>query len=293
MATRLRVAVLTHEMDDFHGEGYLLGRVCAAWRKAGHDVVVAQGMKDPPAADVAVLHTDLTIVPPEYLEFAQRYPVVINGSTRDISKRVVSQQIVTQSDSYSGPVIVKTNANFGGKPEARKSVLRGEAPPTLEQVNWGNFRALAKYPILRSKHAVPDLVWTNPNLIVDKFTPERTPVGEFVLRIWIFLGDRSLHYRAISLEPNIKSSNTIRREQLDRNEIPEELRQRRAELGFDYGKFDYVQINGRAVLLDANKTPGLPGQDDSEQNAEKFQHLSEGVYHFLTDKADAASEKVS
>jgi len=30
----------------------------------------------------------------------------------------------------------------------------------------------------------------------------------------------------------------------------------RRKLGFDYGKFDFVVHEGRAVLLDANKTPG-------------------------------------
>ena len=31
---------------------------------------------------------------------------------------------------------------------------------------------------------------------------------------------------------------------------------RRRDLGFDYGKFDYVIHEGRAILLDANSTPG-------------------------------------
>jgi hypothetical protein len=27
-------------------------------------------------------------------------------------------------------------------------------------------------------------------------------------------------------------------------------------MGFDYGKFDYVERGGEAILLDVNKTPG-------------------------------------
>ena len=38
--------------------------------------------------------------------------------------------------------------------------------------------------------------------------------------------------------------------------MPDELRALRRQLGFDYGKFDFVMHEGRAVLLDANKTPG-------------------------------------
>ena len=42
--------------------------------------------------------------------------------------------------------------------------------------------------------------------------------------------------------------------------IPEVLRARRSELGFDYGKFDYVLQAGQPVLLDANSTPGFSRQ---------------------------------
>lgn len=41
--------------------------------------------------------------------------------------------------------------------------------------------------------------------------------------------------------------------------VPEELRAERHRLGFDYGKFDFVVRDGVAILLDANKTPWMPG----------------------------------
>jgi hypothetical protein len=40
--------------------------------------------------------------------------------------------------------------------------------------------------------------------------------------------------------------------------VPEALRAERARLGFDYGKFDFVVVDGEAVLLDANRTPSAP-----------------------------------
>jgi hypothetical protein len=221
------------------------------------------------------------VVPQQYLDFAKRYPVVINGATIDISKRRVSNQIVPRPDAYSGHVIIKTDANFGGRPEQRQAFQRGEVQDS-QSSSWETAQTLAQYPIFRTPRDVPAGVWSNPHLVVDKFTPERNAAGEFVLRIWIFLGDRSLHYRCISAEPVIKSQNTIRREQLDRDDIPEELRRRRTELGFDYGKFDYVQVDGRAILLDANKTPGLnPKDDGASENTEKFRHLSQGLRYFL------------
>lgn len=283
MANRIRVAVLTHEFDDFAQDGYLLGRVCRAWQEDGIDVEVVRGTPDsPPAADAAVLHANMTKVPQQYLDFAKHYPVVINGATIDISKRRVSEQIVTRPDAYSGPVIIKTDANYGGRPEQKQAFQRGEPTDSQGTSSWEKVQTLAQYPIARSPRDVPIGVWSNPRLVVDKFTPEVNAAGEFVLRIWIFLGDRSLHYSCISKKPVIKSQNTVRRELLDRDAIPEELRRRRTELGFDYGKFDYVQIDGRAILLDANKTPGLNTRDEEAgENAEKFRHLSQGLRYFL------------
>jgi hypothetical protein len=295
MANRLRVVVLIHEFDDFANDGYLLSRVVQHWREAGNEVEIVRGIpSSPPAADVALLHANMTVVPAEYLELANRYPVVINGATTDISKRRVSQQILSATDDYAGPVIVKTDLNYGGRPELKQARQRGTPQTDPKDAHWNTVRSLTKYPILRSLRDVPAGVWQNPHLVVDKFTPERNAAGEFVLRIWIFLGDRSLHYSCISREPVIKSGTTLRREQLDRDDIPEHLRRRRRELGFDYGKFDYVQIDGQVQLLDANKTPGLGGRDAANSdNADKFRHLSEGLRHFLADKPSTAGEKVN
>jgi hypothetical protein len=295
MANRLRIAVLTHEFDDFENDGFLLGAVCSEWRRANMDVVVVRGLPEiPPVADVAVLHTNMTLVDPAYVELARQYPVAINGASTDISKRLVSQQIVTNPDDSSGPVIVKTNANFGGRPEVLQAMRRGQKQGSLEQATWGKVQSLANYRVFRSAREVPAPVWDNPHLVVDRFTPEQNSAGEFVLRIWIFLGDHSLHYCAISKQPIIKGSNTIRRDPLDRDAVPEEIRERRVELGFDYGKFDYVQVGGQARLLDANKTPGLRDRDRSNTDYdEPFRHLSEGLQHFLADKPSTAGEKVN
>ena len=52
----------------------------------------------------------------------------------------------------------------------------------------------------------------------------------------------------------MKLSNVVERRPFE-SEAPEELQRFRAELGFDYGKFDYVMVDGHPVLLDANSTP--------------------------------------
>ena len=55
-------------------------------------------------------------------------------------------------------------------------------------------------------------------------------------------------------KPVVKLANTVERLPLH-GDVPEALRRRRAELKFDYGKFDFIMENGAPVLLDANSTP--------------------------------------
>jgi hypothetical protein len=54
------------------------------------------------------------------------------------------------------------------------------------------------------------------------------------------------------------------------------MRQRRRELGFDFGKLDFVLRDGKAVLLDANRTPAL-----DEPELGRTAMLSEGLWSFL------------
>ena len=84
----------------------------------GTRVIVHEGTAKSPRADLALLHVDRTVVPDEYIEALGRYPVVINGATRDIGKRVISANLVGPYDDYRGPAIVKTNANASGIPRA-------------------------------------------------------------------------------------------------------------------------------------------------------------------------------
>ena len=65
-------------------------------------------------------------------------------------------------------------------------------------------------------------------------------------------------------------------------EVPEEIRAQRRRLGFDFGKFDYVKSGGRFVLLDANRTPGMPARLlEDPAVRESFERLGEGVESFL------------
>jgi hypothetical protein len=283
MGTPLRIAVLTHEFDNFEKDGYLLAKLAPEWTAEGAEVLVVSGTPDQiPRADVAILHTNLTEVPEEYLGLCARYPVVINRDVTNISKRIVSDVRITRPEEYDGPVIVKTAANFGGRPEYRHSQLRGDFACELPSKNWDQVRFLNRYPLCRTTKFVPKGVWDNPNLIVDRFVPEMNAAREYVLRVWIFLGDQDLHYTSVSAEPIIKSSNTLRRDLLPSEAVPDVLRERRRTLGFDYGKFDYVQIDGQVLLLDANRTPGFGNRDAmTSERQERFRQLARGLEPFV------------
>lgn len=60
-------------------------------------------------------------------------------------------------------------------------------------------------------------------------------------------------------------------------DAPEALKALRRELGFDYGKFDYVEHGGRPILLDANRTPVYRGDPD----APHIVRLARGIRGFL------------
>jgi hypothetical protein len=74
---------------------FMLFGILAELRRRGHSAEVISGVSDRIEADAAVLHVDATIVPPEYLDFAGRFPFCLNIGATDISKRRVSSAIVS------------------------------------------------------------------------------------------------------------------------------------------------------------------------------------------------------
>jgi hypothetical protein len=249
-----RIVVITHTYDDFRRRKFLLGSLARHWIEAGHDVSVAAGLGDWPAGDIAVMHLDLSVVPAAYLEASRRYPRVVNVGARDIRKRVVSRHRVLPDDGWQGPVIVKTDLNCRGIPElnAIDAFQRDGRPPDLAA--GPVVTTPYPYPVLRSARDVPDAIWRNDGLVVERFLPERDARG-YWMRVWVFFGDRERCSRYCGPEPVIKSAQIIAREKVP---VPDLLRAERERLGFDFGKFDFVVIGGQPVLLDANRTPSAP-----------------------------------
>lgn len=268
-----KIVILEHELQRHVDLPYMVKLFAERWIARGHSVAVHHGTANPPPGDVAILHVDLTIVPDEYRVLAARYPRTVNGNIFDVSKSRISLDMVRQHTIWRGPVIVKTEANFGGKPEqlfrsiAAERGVRSDVPsgPVAEG-----------YPIYASMSAVPDAVWRTPGLIVERFLPEQDERGYYV-RVWTFFGDRERSIRWRAAEPIVKAGNMLG---LDAVEVPQEIRTRRAALGFDFGKFDYVLHGERWVLLDVNRTPSFPS-DRPGPARDAILALGDGIEAFL------------
>ena len=246
-----RIVIIRHELEPADFSHFALSMVAEKWSADGHEVQVVSGILDLPDGDVAILHVDLTVVPAAYGKAARAYPRVVNGSALDISKRLVSRHLITRDSPWTGPVIVKSDLNFGGWPEwqmRKRAIALGKPVPNFPK---------PQFPTLyRRMSIVPEDTWARPDVVVERFVPEFDK-GIFSIRHWMFFGDRERCKRCMSREPVIKGANVFDAEDAP---IPDEMRAERRRLRLDYGKLDFVIHKGRPILLDANKTPGqLPG----------------------------------
>jgi len=252
------IVILEHELQRFVQLPYMVYSLAERWRRAGHEVRVHHGLAAAPAADLAVVNIDLTVIPGAYRALLARYPRAVNGRVADVSKSRFSADLLDRYSDWIGPVIVKTEANYGGKPEA---LLRGIARREGLSSDIPEGPVAGAYPVYAGLRAVPEAVWSTAGLVVERFLPERDASGHYYSRHWVFLGDRDRSIRLRSRAPIIKSGDALGREEVP---VPAELRAWREKLGFDFGKFDYVLHGGRYVLLDVNRTPSLPAYADAE-----------------------------
>jgi hypothetical protein len=164
--------------------------------------------------------------------------------------------LLRRADSYAGAVIVKSNSNFAGANDfARLRSSRKLLRRLVHRLLHRGYRLDAiPYQIYPSLGDVPRKVWADRRLVVEKFVPERQD-SLYCLRKWVFLGDTNILILNRSTDPIVKAGDSSR--DTVQGGVPQELMAERQRLGFDYGKFDYVMHAGRAVLLDANSTPGV------------------------------------
>jgi hypothetical protein len=274
------ITIFLHERDLYPDlNRHLIWYIADHWKKMGLSVDVVKGI---PAEsydrDVILSHIDLTKVPVKYSKYLDRFPVVLNRKVTDISKRHISRNLVSEDSQYPGPVIAKTNNNFGGLPESYQEGWLGRfftmtgrifRPGMIQTMDPQN------YQVFESISSVPDIIWNNAKMVVERFIPERD--GDyFCIRICFFLGDIILNHRVYSKSKVIKGGAV---EFSLPSEIPPEIHEIRKNMGIDYGKFDYVVHDGKVHILDVNKTPGILGNPEIDNRvAEK---LAAGIYQYF------------
>jgi hypothetical protein len=279
------VAILTHQQQGLSPKSHLGYILRDSWTPQARRVTLHQGLKAPPAADLAFLHIDLTRTPEPYRQLGQVYPRCVNLAVTDIGKRRISRNLLGPEDDYDGPVLVKTELNHAGVPERRLARANaGRWRRLAEQIRhrlppaWTGCLREDRYLLIDRRSAVPDWVWRAPGLVVERFFVERR--GElYAMHMWYFLGDRDQVATSLATAPLVKGENTVQRLP-PHQDVPDSLRQRRRELGFDYGKFDFVMVDGEAVLLDANRTPHASRDGLSERGQAICRHLAPGIDWF-------------
>jgi hypothetical protein len=264
-----QILILLHQREENFDSGrYLIKFLMREWKEMGCTIRVMHGIKQQVQADLVIPHVNLTITPQEYRDFLLTYPNVINRRVVDTSKSRISTLLVGRNDSYTGPVIVKTDRNYGGIPEQRlfSRLKRGKWAGIARRllanlrkidttgISWRYIQSMppSAYPVFPSLHEVPKGVFKNKNLVVEKFLPEIIE-GDYCLRYYYFLGSAEINFlfRSKARGP-IKAETALEVEEVP---IPEDLHEIRERLGFDYGKFDYVILDGKVVLFDVNTTP--------------------------------------
>jgi hypothetical protein len=289
-----RIVILFHKNDRYYDPSrYIVHHMAEFWRADGHEIIYVYGVKRYVPADLLLVHVNLSVVPEEYLEFASRYPIALNGRVRDIRKSTLSRNLVTYDGDWDGPVIVKTDLNYAGQPERllRRSWLERRWPyargvkRAVERLS-GNRRPFdepADYKIFERTSEVPRTWFENPELVVEKFRPEFEN-GRYHTRLYQFLGDRETCMRMSSDHPVVKAQTRADTEEVEPHEI---ARSWRKELGLDYGKIDYSICDGEVVLLDANKTTGAAGgsgdsPDRIQKRSANRNYRAVGLYSYFS-----------
>jgi hypothetical protein len=273
----LRIAILNRVGDARDTKIHLIHLMKHIWEKQGARIIDLFDINLHVPADVLIMHVDASVVSCEYVEFAARYPAVVNLGAIDIRKAGYIDGRLLRGDAYSGEVIVKTNLNYAGIPE-RSAQHRASLPKRIfgklkraELMTRPPMLSKSDYLIFRSLSEVPKTYFSKP-YVVQKFKAERVDNG-YLLREYMFFNDRHVLRLEHSTQPII-TSGTLLEESFDPPHPA--LLQLREKLGLDYGKIDYALIAGKPFIYDANKTVGI-GSQPTELTWTLARHLAAGI----------------
>ena len=260
---------------------YTIARMAKYWKEDGHIVKFLFGPDNFLPADICIVHVDLSVVPDQYIEFANRYPKTINAKVRDIRKSTISKNILAREDEFHGPVIVKSDLNYAGWPEqlVTKNIFSLISRKILHRVGFlpQTFLSPKDYRVYEHLDRVPDRYFDDDFYIVEKYLPQRE--GEtYYTNLYVFFGTSYHCFRLGSASPIVYSgSNTT----IEVIEPHAEIVAARHRLNFDYGKFDYAIHDGKPVLFDTNKLIGMSSWIYTKEINSMVRARGEGLYSFF------------
>lgn len=276
-AVRRRVLILLHPGTTAQElSRWAIHGLSAVWNELGIEVGFLTSTRRVLPADVLIVHIDLSVVPEVFLEFAAQYPVAVNGKVRDIRKTTISKQRVLRGDDWDGPVIVKSDLNCCALGERVLREERGRTEISLPRYPFA-MRSQQDYRVYRRVSEVPDQFFEDESVIVERFLPEREG-DTYFCRSHHFLGSKTTTVRLGSREPIVVGHVAHVIEDVEPHE---DVLRARVELGLDYGKIDYVVHDGRAVVLDVNKTTGEGGVSTDPKVLAMRRHRALGIFDFL------------
>lgn len=269
---RKRVAILHGANTPRGASHYLVVKISEFLTRMGIDVVPLHGTRHFEPADAIFVHVDLSVVPASIARFARRYPLQINASALDIRKSLFVDGLLDGRAPYPAPVIVKSNLNYGGVPEQSNRSLPERAARRLQHL-----LKVAPAPLISAKsdyRIFADLAdvpreYFNADTVVQKLCLEKD-AGQNLLREYIFLGDQ--HFQNIERSSSAIITDGEHIGCLPFTPHPHLLNVRR-RLKLDYGKIDFVMIDGEPFVFDANKTLGTGETEPNQPYLEDFEAM--------------------
>ena len=173
---------------------------------------------------------------------------------------------------WDGPVIVKSNLNNRGTPETA-------AQPAIQARGQGRAFSGAcghshHYEVYASLAEVPpEMLRCVPTWSWRSSFPNRAPDG-FAARFWVFCGDRERCTRYVSPQRLVKGDGHDPARACSR--FPTNCAPAASSSASTTANSTFVMHEGRAVLLDANKTPGRRQEPRRRSFAAGAANLADG-----------------
>lgn len=276
-----RIAILNNSGHTSGDRTHLAALLADNWRANGIEVIDLSGTGTFVEADLLFLNLSRAVIPADYARFAAQYPVSFNTGADDLRKHRYADGLLKAGAPYRGAVIVRTDLGFTAPLHASnarrglfgwRNAARSNGPRPQSNPESGNYRIFA------SINDVP-AEYFGPEYIVQKFLPEEKD-GRFVLRQYYFLGD--MHFLSLQTS-GAAIIHTGTPMSLEEWAPPHELLALRERLGLEYGRIDFVQVDGKPFVTSVNRSPALPESKEPGYVPPAYIRLGEAMAEALVD----------